>query len=157
MLHVEKLKEQSKDPQIACQTGENTLQIVLATKAIHLTGFCCSWGAPRSLVKHSEACWITLQTALSYLHAIKIEFNLNIHPLKVTAIILKVKILLHFSKVFLNGLTLLALVSEQSAIGTLCSCAEDLLKTKSSYTSAGNWNTKPVDVLQWCFYLNQFK
>lgn len=63
-------------------------------------------GVPRSLVKHSKACWITLQTALSYLCAIKIEFNLNIHPLKVTAILLKVKILLNSSKSFLKRFNL---------------------------------------------------
>lgn len=106
MLHVEKLEEQSKDPRTAFQMGENTLHMVLATKAIHLTGFCCSRGAPRSLGKHSKACWITLQTALSYFCAIKIEFNLNIHPLKVTAILLKVKILLNFSKSFLKRFNL---------------------------------------------------
>lgn len=100
MLHAEKLEERSEDPRIAFQTRENTLQIVLANKAIHLTAFCCSRGAPRSLGKHSKACWITLQTPLSYLRAIKIEFNLNTHPLKVTAILLKVKILLNFSKKF---------------------------------------------------------
>jgi len=128
-LHVEKPKERSKDPQRAFPTAANTLQAVSGSGAIHLTGFCRSRSAPRSLARHSEACWITLQAALSYFCAIKIEFNLNIHPLKVTAILSKVKkYRWTFLKAFLNALTLLAEVSEQCGISTSCSRAEDYVQ-----------------------------